>query len=173
MSKKVKIHLKPLCKKHLPIIRDWRNTDGIWEFNTQFTLLNMENQKNWYNEVTKKNTIRKMYVIFYGEIPIGICGLINLDKNNKQADVAIIIGNKKYHGKNLGSESLKKLIEIGFKKFHLHKIGADIFEFNTVSFRLFKKLGFSCDAIKIDSIWRFNRWWEIHTYSILKSEFEN
>jgi len=172
LKKKSQIKLKPIQKKYLPILRDWRNSEGIWEFNTQFTLLNMINQKNWFEHIQQKNSDRKMFMIIYNDFPIGICGLIHLNKTNKKADVAIIIGNKKFHGTGLGYESLKKLVELGFTKFKLHKLEAEIFDYNHVSFKLFKKLNFSLDAIKEDSIWRNKQWHDIHVYSLLNTDFK-
>jgi UDP-4-amino-4,6-dideoxy-N-acetyl-beta-L-altrosamine N-acetyltransferase len=172
MNKKEKISLKAIDKKYLSIIRDWRNTDLIWKYNTQFTLLNMTNQKNWFKKIQDKNSDKKMFMIIYENKPIGVCGLINFNNDDKQADIAIIIGNTKFHGMGLGSKVLRKLLEIGFFKFRLHKINAEVFEFNKPSFGLFKKLGFSQDAIEHQSLWRNKQWWNVHIFSILIDDFK-
>ena len=89
------VKLRPIKNSDLKVIRDWRNSQDTREFNIQFTLLNMKNQKKWFQDVSAGESTRKMFVISdkIGR-PIGVCGLINIDKENKSADVAIILGEK-------------------------------------------------------------------------------
>lgn len=127
--------LRSVRKSDLGIIRDWRNSHDIREFNTQFTLLNMKNQEKWFEEISKVESSRKMFVITeQHNNPIGVCGFINIDKENKSADVAIILGERKQRGKHLGSKSLELLVNYGFKKLKLHRIGVKYS--NTIKNRL-------------------------------------
>lgn len=164
------VKLRTVKISDLGIIRDWRNSPGTREFNTQFTLLNMRNQKKWFAEISKDGSQRKMFVIEDEKRrPIGICGLINIDRENRSADVAIILGEKRQRGKHLGSESLELLVGYGFKKLKLHRIGAEIFEYNKRSVRLFEGLNFKLEATLRDRLWRNGRWWDVYSYSILSS----
>ena len=47
-------HCVTIKKIDLDIIRIWRNSSGTKEFNTQFTLLNMKDQREWFKEICKK-----------------------------------------------------------------------------------------------------------------------
>lgn len=171
MKKLVK--LRNVKISDLKIIRNWRNSTDTREFNTQFTLLNMTNQKTWFNDISKAGSIRKMFVIIDEQKrPIGICGLINIDKKNRSADVAIVIGEKTSRGKHLGSKSLELLVNYGFKKLKLHRIGAEIFEYNKRSMKLFEKLNFKLEAIMRDRLWRNGMWWDVYLYSILSNELK-
>lgn len=165
------VKLRPIKNSDLKVIRDWRNSQDTREFNIQFTLLNMKNQKKWFQDISAGESTRKMFVISdkIGR-PIGVCGLINIDKENKSADVAIILGEKKQRGKHLGSQSLELLVNYGFKKLKLHRIGAEIFEYNERSINLFKKLNFRFEATLRDRLWRDGKWWSVHIYSILSKE---
>ena len=112
----------------------------------------MTNQRNWFKQITSIESNRKMFIIMYKQkIPLGVCGLINIDKENNSAEVAIIIGNKQFHGKGLGSESLYQLVKYGFSKLKLHKIKAEI---------------------KHQSLWRNSKWWDIHMYSLFKKDYD-
>ena len=134
------VKLRTIKKIDLDIIRIWRNSSGTKEFNTQFTLLNMKDQREWFKEICKKESKRKMFVITRNnDSPIGVCGLINIDKENKSADIAIIVGETKQRGKHFGSESLRLLVDYGFRKLKLHRIGAEIFEYNKRSVNLFER----------------------------------
>lgn len=163
----MQIALRQVIKKDLKIIRDWRNVDEIKHFSGQFTLLNMKDQEKWFAEINKTNSKRIMFMIMYKKIPIGVCGLIHYDAKNKCADVAIIIGETKMQGKRFGTKSLQILIDYGFKKLRLHRIGAEIFEYNTRSLRLFKSLNFKHEATLREVLWRDGRWWNVHIYSLM------
>jgi RimJ/RimL family protein N-acetyltransferase len=131
----------------------------------------MKNQRKWFIEISKEESLRKMFVITVkGGNPIGVCGLINIDKENKSADVAIILGEKNQRGKHFGSESLKLLVNYGFKKLKLHRIGAEIFEYNKRSVNLFEKLNFKLEATMRDRLWREGKWWDVYLYSILSDD---
>lgn len=166
------MNLRKVKKKDLATIRDWRNSEGIREFNTQYIYLNMENQTNWFNSI-QKNSDRIMFIITNKKKkPIGICGLIHLDKKNHNADVAIIIGNKTLHGKGYGFESLSLLVKFGFEQLNLHRIEAEIFEYNHKSKMLFKKLNFKYEVTLKESLWRNGKWWNIHLYSLLLNDYK-
>jgi len=163
--------LRSVRKSDLGIIRDWRNSHDIREFNTQFTLLNMKNQEKWFEEISKVESSRKMFVITeQHNNPIGVCGFINIDKENKSADVAIILGERKQRGKHLGSKSLELLVNYGFKKLKLHRIGAEIFEYNKKSIKMFESLNFKLEATMRHRLWRDGKWWDVYLYSILSND---
>ena len=164
MSKQ-KFELKKIRKEDLKQIVKWRNDSKIIRFNTQFFLLNMELQKKWFEEITKKNSKSKMFVFKYGKEIVGIGGLLHYDYQNKSADIAIILGEKKIRGKGFGTRGLEMLVEYGFKQMKLHRIGADIFEYNKVSLKLFEKLEFKKELEMRDYLWRNGKWWKVYTYS--------
>ena len=96
------MNLRKVNKKDLKKIRDWRNTSSIWNFNSQYILLNMIHQREWFESISKKNSTRKMFIIeSERKRPIGICGLININFEQKNAEVAIILGEKETHGKGI------------------------------------------------------------------------
>ncbi len=171
MIKTAKIKFKKITKNDLKLLRDWRNSEKIFRFNSQYTLLNIVNQTNWFKRIKSKKSDRIMFLITADEKPIGVCGLIHIDLKNRNADVAIIIGNEKFQGKGFGTISLKKLIDYGFKKLRLNRIGADIFEFNLFSINLFQKLNFKHELTLRNSLWRRGRLWNVLVFSLLRNEY--
>jgi len=166
-----KFVFKNISKKDLEVLQKWRNSKEIFPYNTQFKLLNSIDQKNWYEMIQKPESDRKMFVVKMDKKLIGVCGLIHLDIKNKNADVALIIGELQFQGKGLGKQILKKLLEIGFKKFGLNRIGAEIIDYNEKSEIVFKKLNFQLECKLRESIWRYGKWHDINIYSILRDEF--
>ncbi len=170
MKKKINIQLKQITKSDLKLIVKWRNSKEIFQNNTQYFLLNSKIQKNWFN-LLENDPSRKMFIISYNKIKIGICGLVDIDSQNKHAKIAIIIGKINLHSKGLGTITLQNLLNYGFTKLNLHRIEAEIIEYNKTSMYFFKKSKFKTDAIYRDIIWRNNRWWNIYSMSLLKDNF--
>lgn len=165
------INFKKITREDLKILASWRNTKGIREYNNQFVLLNMIQQKEWFEQINAKDSDRIMFMVTNKKNkPIGVCGLIHINKADKNADVAIILGERKLHGKGLGSEILSILLKYGFNQLKLHRIGAEIFSYNTISVKLFKKLAFRHEATLRDALWRMGKWWNLYTFSLLKNE---
>ena len=162
-----KLELKKITKNDLKIIVKWRNDPSIMKYNRQYILLNMDHEDKWFHSISQRDSKRKMFVFKYGKDIIGVGGLINLDKKNRNADVAIILGETKMHGKGLGTQALELLVDFGFNKLKLHRIGAEIFEYNKISLKLFQKLNFNKEATLKDSLWRNGKWWNVHIFSII------
>ena len=162
-----KLELKKIRKEDLTSIIKWRNDSEIMKYNTQYFLLNMEYEEKWYGDIIKKDSKNKMFVFKYGKDIVGVGGLIHLDNQNKNADVAIILGESKMHGKGLGKKALQLLVDYGFNKMKLHRIGAEIFEYNKISLKLFEKLNFKKELEMKDYLWRDGRWWKVFTYSVI------
>ena len=170
MNQKIKIQLKQITKSDLKLLIEWRNSKKIFPYNTRYILLNSKTQTDWFNSL-QNDSSRKMFMISHENVKIGICGLINIDYKNKNANIAIIIGKTQLHAKGLGTMALSNLLNYGFKKLGLHRIGAEVIEYNKTSIRLFEKSKFKIDVIHRNVIWRNNRWWNMYSMSILKDDF--
>ena len=170
MNQKIKIQLKQIIKSDLKLLIEWRNSNKIFPYNTQYFLLNSKTQTDWFNSL-QNDSSRKMFMISHENMKIGICGLIDIDYKNKNANIAIIIGKTQLHAKGFGTMTLSNLLNYGFKKLGLHRIGADVIEYNKTSIHLFEKSKFKIDVIHRNVIWRNNRWWNMYSMSILKDDF--
>lgn len=166
------IRLRKINKKELSLLRDWRNSSKSFEYSGQFKLLNMADQYNWFNQLSQKNLNRIVFMIMDNhKKALGTCSLTNIDRNNKSAEVGIMIGDINSQGKGYGKESLRKILDYGFNNINLHRIEAKIFEFNKISLRLFERLNFKYESTSRESLWRNKKWWDIYVYSILSNEF--
>ena len=165
-----RVNFNKITKNDLKTLQRWRNSSEVWQYNTQYILLNMINQKQWYDQNIQKNSDRIMFMVTnkIGE-SIGVCGLIHMNPKDKNASVAIMIGEKKYHNKGLGIEILQLLVNYGFTKIKLHRIEAKIFAYNQISVHLFKKMNFKQEVIMRDSLWRQGKWWDVYTFSLIQS----
>jgi len=71
-------------------------------------------------------------------------GPINYEHN--YSDLVTVIGDKKYWGKGLAAEAVKKGIEIAFNEFNIRKLSAGIYSGNVGSIKAYTNAGFFIEA---------------------------
>jgi len=132
-------------REDLKRLRNWRNRDDIRSVTREYRLLNMVNQEDWLEDISRDKN-NEIFIVEIGDscvwVPIGVCGLCYINWVNRNAEVSIYIGNKKYRGRGLGRKILKFLESKAFKEFNLYKLWAEIFSNNISSIALFKSCGY-------------------------------
>ncbi len=74
--------------------------------------------------------------------PIGITHLQTFPLNPFSAEFGILIGEKEFWGRGIGTEITRQMEKIAFQDLGLRKIVARVFAENTASQKIFRKLGF-------------------------------
>ena len=102
------------------------------------------------------------------------CGMIaHIDSYNKRCDLGISLGwNQANWGKGYASEALQSVIHFCFTELGLNRIGAEIYEFNARSIRLFEKNGFQREGIKRQFIFKDNVFKDEYLYSLVRADWE-
>ncbi len=106
---------------------------------------------------------------------IGACGLCYIDWINKNADFSIYIGkNKIYIDSKYTIDAANLLLSYGFKVLNLHRIWAEIYDFDKKKINMFKKLKFTLDGRFKENIRAKNRWCDSLFFGLLsKNYFKN
>ena len=107
------------------------------------------------------------------ENTIGTVILENIDEKNKKASVSIKIGTKELKNKGYGTETLKLILNYAFEELKLHRIYANVLEYNEPSRKLFVKCGFKVEGVQRQSIYKNKEFYDLIMFSILKEEYEN
>ena len=79
---------------------------------------------------------------------IGNIKLEPLDFKKKKAFLGVLIGDKNYWGKGIGTEATKLIVDYCFYKLNLNKAEAAMIAENIGSFKIHEKLGFKVDKIE-------------------------
>ncbi len=91
---------------------------------------------------------------------------------NRKSEITIII-KKDFRDKGYGKESLKAAMDFAFKKMNLHRLEAEVYEFNHASIKLMESLGFKKEGVLREAQFSNGRYWDIIRYGILRNEFNN
>jgi len=166
------VRLRAVEREDLKRLRDWRNDPEVKKFTREYLELGMRHQLRWLDSLVKDKNTMMFAIETKNRKLIGCTGLTYIDWKNRRAEVSIYIGDKKYKGKGYGTDTLKTLMDYGFRELNLHMIFGEIFEYNMANIKLFEKCCFKKDGVLRHRLYRNGKYWDSIFYSILKDEWE-
>lgn len=123
---------------------------------------------NWF--LSKNNQNRCDCIIEYSDNPIGLIGLLNIDRTNLKAEFYICIGENEYKGRGFAKKSSSLLIEYGFNELGLNKIYLNVDSNNVSACRLYNSLGFNCEGEFKQELLHRGSFIDRKRYAILKNK---
>lgn len=73
------------------------------------------------------------------EVPAGLVGLSNINREFKTATLWYLLGNKKYSGTGLTRRAVARMLQVAFQELGLQAINAWVIEHNKASIEILKK----------------------------------
>ncbi len=104
--------------------------------------------------------------IYFNDVMIGSGGYHDIKKKHKSGEIGYWIS-KKYEGKGIMTRVVKKIIEIGKKKYKLHRIVIRMDTRNKKSQSIPKKLGFTYEGTLRDEKFVENKFFSSEVWSLL------
>lgn len=132
--------------------------------------LTLEKTKNWF--LNKDNSKRYDCVIEYAGIPVGLIGLLALDKVNNKAEFYISMGEQEYKKKGIATTATKLLLKFAFDQLKLHKVYLNVDEANMAACRLYEKAGFNCEGIFVDDLVKKSNYINRKRYAVINPDKE-
>ena len=161
----IELKLRQIEERDLPLLRDWRNKDEIRERCREYRLLNMVNQREWFEYISTSKDVA-MFGIERGGSLIGICGLCHINWVNRTAEVSLYIGPEELRGKGFGRQALQMLKVKAFEEFNLHRLWAEVYGFNVASMTLFESCGYEREGILKEHIFAKGQYWDSIIYGL-------
>lgn len=157
--------------KDIPYRVKWLNNPKVNKYigDTISQTTTLAKQKKWFANYQKDKN-KHFFTICDGNKPIGFMGLSNINKQNKNADLFIAIGDDDYRGKGYGKEAMKWLIAYGFNKLKLHKINLGVIKDNTASVKLYQKLGFKIEGEMKDEVYYKRKYYHFLSMAIFNKK---
>lgn len=173
MLKGKNVSLRALEENDLETLRNWRNKKHVRKTTREYKLLNMLNQKKWFDSIHSKNPPQD---IIFGIIDkklklIGFIGLTHIDWKNRHSEISILLVKEGWQKTPVGRESLKLVMDYGFKELNLHRLSIEIFAIAKEDIHLYKNMNFTKEGTLRDKVWRDGKWWDSYIYSKLSNEF--
>lgn len=169
------VKLRALEEEDLKLLRIWRNSLHIRKTTREFRLLDMINQKNWFESI---HSVFPPKEIMFGVLNkknklIGVTGLTYIDWKNRHAEISVYLYFKNWQKTKQATDTIKIITKYGFEELNLHRLWVEIFSIATENIQLFEKLKFVREGHLREKLWRNGKWWNSTIYSKLDTEYAN
>ncbi len=121
------IYLSPLTKDDISDdYISWLNDSEVCKGNSHATFPNNYSKTLAYVESIENSKTEIVFSIRWkkNDIHIGIVSLQNINYVNRSGEIAMIVGDRNYLNKGVGTEALKLLIDYGFYTLNLNRISS-------------------------------------------------
>ena len=101
---------------------------------------------------------------------IGNLRLGPIDFNARICRYGMMIGDKSYHNRGIGSEVVKLALDFCFEKIGMHKVFLDVLDHNKPAIRIYEKNGFITEGIQHDHVFKDGQFYDMRLMGIINPE---
>ncbi|MBS4537044.1 GNAT family N-acetyltransferase [Clostridium sp. D2Q-11] len=111
-------------------------------------------------EIINGDVNKRKYIYFIiadnQDNPIGFVNFFSIDKEKKQGEMGVILGDKRYWGKGIAKKAVSMVVNYIFRDLNINRIYIETGENNKAALKLFEKLKFvKCDEYIEDDNFKF------------------
>ena len=88
------------------------------------------------------------------DVHVGNVGLHRIDWVNRSAEFGILVGEKEYWSRGIGSEATEAIVRHGFDKLNLHRIWLGVFADHDGAIKVYERIGFKTEGRLREAILR-------------------
>ena len=173
MIKGKKIILDTINPEDIEWMRNQRNDPALRKYFREWKDISKDQQENWYksrgNNTDPKHIYFAIRLRSTGEL-VGCTGLLYIDWRLRSAEFSVFVDFEQ-RGRGLGKETLMMLFDFGFREANLHKIWAEVYDFNKAVDIYTKALGMTVDGKLRHSTFHDGKYYDSIMLSILESEW--
>jgi ribosomal-protein-serine acetyltransferase len=127
----------------------------------------------WMQRTKEKElTLSSMtFHILYKDLLVGQINLFDLSEGSLGGEIGYWL-DKDYNGKGIMTQSVRSMLQFGFKTLELHRIVIKAAVGNTKSKAIPQKLGFTFEGIAYESTMIYDRYLDMEIYSMLDHQFK-
>jgi len=165
------IRLRPLQKSDIELKVKWYNDPVVNKTLIIDEPLELEKSLKWFDTVASDDNRRDFVIETVDGEPMGITGLLGINRKHGIAECFCVIGEKKFWGKGIGTLDHSLLVQYAFEQLGLNKIWAVIYTDNVAIIRIVEKLGFKIEGTLREEKTIDGKKIDLHRIGVLKSEF--
>lgn len=163
------VELRTVEESDLQFLQTHANDPQIWAATGIPAPANAQQEQEFFENVVAGGDEIHLLVVADGE-PVGMVGLHQLNKERGNVEVGYWIA-PDHHGNGYATEATELLVTYAFEHRRLHKVSAEVYEFNDASMRVLEKLGFVEEGILRDELFVYGEYQDSHRFSVLEEEW--
>ncbi|RZH67867.1 GNAT family N-acetyltransferase [Natrinema altunense] len=160
------VHLKTVEESDLDFLRDNVNDRQIRRAMLGDGPTNTEQLRDDHTEERDYQ-----FVIATTDTRVGYISLHDVNYTHGTAAISYWVDADK-QGQGHATEGIRLLVQYAFEQLRLHKVRADVREFNEPSRRVLEKLGFEHEGVLRESRFVDGEYWHRHRYGYLSHEWD-
>lgn len=168
------IYLRPLKRKDLTgNYSRWFNDQEVCKYNSHgYFPMQKQALEDYFKEISSSNKNLVLAIVSKkNDAHIGNIALQCINWIAKNAEFAIIIGEKKYWGKGIAKEAADLILRHGFSALNLHRIYCGTSEDNVPMQSLAVYLGMKKEGLRRQALFKDKKYKNIVEYGILRHEY--
>lgn len=127
----------------------------------------------WYHQAIK-NPANKFFTIKTPKgLHIGNIELNSIDWINRSLEIGILIGERDYWGKGVGTEATLLMLDFIFLQMDFNRVYLNVSSHNKNAIKLYEKCGFKKEGLQKKAFYFNNNYHDVLEMNILKKEFLN
>ena len=167
------VGLRAIEESDLPALLEWRNRPEYRRYFREHRELSSTNQKEWFDKAVRGDTSLRMFAIveLSSNRLLGCCGLTYINSVDRNADFSIYVGaDALYIDEKFAIDAAKTMAKYGFEELNLHRLWAEIYDFDEPKKKMFATLGFTLDGRHRQTHFTEGHWCDSLFYSLLENE---
>jgi RimJ/RimL family protein N-acetyltransferase len=173
------VRFRGIERADLPSFVKWLNDPEVRRGLTLRMPLSLAEEEEWFAGILKGSPYERPMALEIQPdakkdqwVFVGGCGLIDIDWQNRLAEMGIHIGEKKYWNKGFGTKAMQLLLKHGFETLNLHRLWLRVFESNQSAIRSYEKVGFKLEGKFREAQFIEGKFEDVIIMSMLLSEWQ-
>ena len=138
-----RIYLSPMNLEDSEEFTKWMNDFNVTDYTGRSSsLMTAEGEKAWLSSALNSSEPLFSIIKLENNELIGNTGLMKIDNIRRTATLGIMIGEDENRSKGYGTEAIRLLLDYGFNYLNLNNIMLEVFSFNKIAIKAYKKAGF-------------------------------
>jgi RimJ/RimL family protein N-acetyltransferase len=134
--------------------------------------MNLEDETEWYENQRKDNTSLHLAIVVTAEnLHLGSVSLMHIHRQDQNAELGIMIGDKNRWGQGYGREAIELLVHYGFTELNLHRIYLRVDASHAAGIHCYQNCGFVEEGRLRQAVFRHGYFEDHLIMSVLRSEY--
>ena len=161
--------LAALRESDRQLLREWINDRELVRFSVPYRPIHEPAHNDWFNAVThdRNRVIFAIRTKSQGKL-LGTVQLTDFHAVHRHAQMLIQIGDPQDHGRGLGTEALRLLLDFAWKDCNLHRVWAQVFARNQRALVCYRKVGFVEEGRLRDGVFIDGQWDDLIVMGVIK-----
>lgn len=166
------VALGPMRRDLVPLYQAWINDLRVTRTLGRNWPMTLDAEIDWFDRIAKSDTSLH-FTIYLPDTwkPIGTCGVFDIHKIERTAELGIMIGESDARGNGRGTAAVRLLCDYAFHALGLESMFLRTADFNIAGQRAYEKAGFSLIGRRRQSIWWNGEYHDMLYYDMLAADF--